>query len=89
LACYGKGIASQVHLEHDATIPAKLAKEEVSVRVQAAALNPEGLKVMSVLPDFILKRPYAPEQDLAGVIVDANANGTEFQNGDEFVHSLG
>lgn len=36
---------------------------------------------MRLLPGFILKRPYIPEYDLAGVIVDTN--GSEFQNGDE------
>lgn len=35
---------------------------------------------MGLLPGFILKRPYVPEYDLAGVVVDAN--GSEFNNGD-------
>lgn len=36
---------------------------------------------MKLIPNFILKKPYIPEHDLAGIVVDAN--DTEFQNGDE------
>lgn len=76
-----KGEPSKVlRLDKDVPVPT-LTKGEVLVKVQAAALNPVGYKMMKLLPGFILKRPYIPEYDLAGVIVDTN--GSEFQNGDE------
>ncbi|KAI0825077.1 NAD-P-binding protein [Trametes gibbosa] len=65
----------------DAPVPAKLKKEEVLVKVQAAALNPVGYKLMGLLPTVLLKRLDAVEFDLAGVIVDGN--GSEFKPGDE------
>lgn len=36
---------------------------------------------MGLLPNFIVKRPHVAENDFAGVVVDAN--GTEFENGQE------
>ncbi|KZT11465.1 NAD(P)-binding protein [Laetiporus sulphureus 93-53] len=78
----GKGSPSEVvRLDNVAPIPTQLSKGDVLVKVQAAALNPAGYKLMDMLPGFILKRPYVPEYDLAGVIVDTN--GSEFNNGDE------
>ncbi|TFK55244.1 NAD(P)-binding protein [Heliocybe sulcata] len=64
----------------DAPVPSKFPKGEVLVKVQAAALNPVGFKVMQIAPTFVAKRPYVPESDFAGVVVDAN--GTSFKNGE-------
>ncbi|KAI0669841.1 NAD-P-binding protein [Trametes maxima] len=65
----------------DTPVPAKLKKGEVLVKVQAAALNPVGYKVMGLLPSFVLKRVNAAEYDFAGVIVDGN--GSELKEADE------
>ncbi|PCH38315.1 NAD(P)-binding protein [Wolfiporia cocos MD-104 SS10] len=76
-----KGAPGKVlRLDNDVPVPVKLKKGEVLVKVQAAALNPIGYKLMQLLPGFVLKRPYIPEHDFAGVVVDSN--GTEYQNGD-------
>ncbi|KAG1754437.1 NAD(P)-binding protein [Suillus lakei] len=66
----------------DVAIP-PLSPGEVLVKVQAAALNPVGWKVMSAAPDIFARRPITPEHDFAGVVVDAN--GTEFSAGDEVI----
>lgn len=66
----------------DVAVP-PLSPGEVLVKVQAAALNPVGWKVMSTAPDIIAKRPFTVEHDFAGVVVDAN--GTEFSVGDEVI----
>lgn len=66
----------------DVAIP-RLSPGEVLVKVQAAALNPVGWKVMSTAPNIFVKRPITPEHDFAGVVVDAN--GTEFSAGDEVI----
>ncbi|KAF9466323.1 hypothetical protein BDZ94DRAFT_1306315 [Collybia nuda] len=69
-------------LRSDWKIPNKLEPGEVLVRVQAAALNPVGYKLMAVLPNFMGSgRPLPAEQDISGVIEDGN--GTEFSKGDE------
>ncbi|EED85578.1 predicted protein [Postia placenta Mad-698-R] len=77
-----KGEPSKVlRLDDNVPVP-KLNRGEVLIKVQAAALNPVAYKViMKLIPNFILKKPYIPEHDLAGIVVDAN--DTEFQNGDE------
>ena len=36
---------------------------------------------MGMLPNILARRPHVAEQDFAGVVVDAN--GTEFENGQE------
>ncbi|KAH9858136.1 NAD-P-binding protein [Lenzites betulinus] len=64
----------------DTPVPAKLKKGQVLVKVQAAALNPVGYKLLGLLPTFLLKRLNALEFDLAGVVVDGN--GSEFKAGD-------
>jgi NADPH:quinone reductase-like Zn-dependent oxidoreductase len=66
----------------DVPIP-PLSPGEVLVKVQAAALNPVGWKVMSNAPDILARRPVTPEHDFAGVVV--NANSTEFSAGDEVI----
>ncbi|CCM03949.1 uncharacterized protein FIBRA_06102 [Fibroporia radiculosa] len=76
-----KGTPAQV-LRMDDNVPVPtLAKGEVLVQVRAAALNPVAYKIMGMVPGFILKRPYIPEHDLAGIVVDAN--GSKFKTGDE------
>jgi len=55
-------------------------KGEVLVKVQAAALNPVGFKIMRLVPNFMANRPVVAEHDFAGIIADAN--GSEFKNGD-------
>ncbi|KAI0933956.1 hypothetical protein AcW1_005634 [Taiwanofungus camphoratus] len=76
-----KGEPSQVlRLVDDAPVP-KLTKDDVLVKVQAAALNPVGYKLINTVPNFILKKPYVPESDLAGVVVDGN--GTMFKKDDQ------
>ncbi|PSS37418.1 hypothetical protein PHLCEN_2v722 [Hermanssonia centrifuga] len=75
-----KGKPSDVlALKQDVAVPSKLSKGEVLVRVQAAAMNPVGYKVMGFLPNFIARRPHVAEHDFTGII--ANANGTELENG--------
>ncbi|KAI0361552.1 NAD-P-binding protein [Trametes cingulata] len=77
----GRGAPAQVLKLVDAPVPAKLGRGEVLVRVQAAALNPVGHKMMGLLPGFVLRRASAAEYDLAGVVVDGN--GTALKAGDE------
>ncbi|KAF9476338.1 NAD(P)-binding protein [Pholiota conissans] len=67
-------------LKNDWPVPKELAKDEVLVKVQVAALNPIGFKLMRAMPNFIAKRPYVPENDFSGIVVDAN--GSKFSNGD-------
>ncbi|KAF8162895.1 hypothetical protein B0H34DRAFT_299067 [Crassisporium funariophilum] len=66
-------------LKTDWPVPKTLVKGEVLVKVQAAALNPAGWKLMA-LPDLVYRRPHVAEFDLAGVIVDGN--GSQFSAGD-------
>ncbi|KAH9898345.1 NAD-P-binding protein [Cubamyces lactineus] len=73
--------AKVLKLAEDTPVPAKLKKGEVLVKVQAAALNPVGYKMMAVLPGFVNRRVQAAEYDLAGVVVDGN--GTGLKEGDE------
>ncbi|EPS94590.1 NAD-binding protein [Fomitopsis schrenkii] len=76
----GRGVPSKVlRLDKNTPVP-KPAKGEVLVKVQAAALNPVGYKIMKTTPGFLVKRPYIPESDLAGVVVDAN--GTTLKEGE-------
>ncbi|KAJ8457713.1 hypothetical protein ONZ45_g18205 [Pleurotus djamor] len=58
----------------------KLAKDTVLVKIEAAALNPLGYKLMRVLPNIIAGRPLVAEYDFTGVIADGN--DTEFTVGD-------
>ncbi|KAI0335216.1 NAD-P-binding protein [Cubamyces sp. BRFM 1775] len=78
--------AKVLKLAEDTPVPAKLKKGEVLVRVQAAALNPVGYKMMGLLPGFVNRRVQAAEYDLAGVVVDGN--GTELKEGDEVFGSI-
>lgn len=69
-------------LHSDYPVPKSLKKDEVLVKIQAAALNPVGYKLMGLLPNFLAKRPIVAEHDFSGVIVDANGS-TEFSVGDQ------
>ncbi|KXN82604.1 Zinc-type alcohol dehydrogenase-like protein C16A3.02c [Leucoagaricus sp. SymC.cos] len=76
----GKPAKSLKHTS-DWPVPKKLEPGEVLIRVQAAALNPVGWKLMKMLPNFIARRPHVAEHDLAGVVV--GSNGNELKAGDE------
>ncbi|TFK93483.1 NAD-P-binding protein [Polyporus arcularius HHB13444] len=73
-------------LSDNTPVPSKLKKGEILVKVQAAALNPVGYKVLGFLPSFVLKRVNAYEFDFAGIVADAN--GTELKDGDEVVGTI-
>ncbi|KIY51029.1 NAD(P)-binding protein [Fistulina hepatica ATCC 64428] len=76
-----RGVPSKaLTLKNDWPVPTKLDKDEVLVKVQAAALNPVGYKLMGILPNFLAGRPLIAEADLSGVIVDGN--DTQFKSGD-------
>ncbi|KAI0041542.1 NAD(P)-binding protein [Auriscalpium vulgare] len=64
----------------DLPVPTKLESGHVLVKVEAAALNPIGYKLMKWLPNFVARRPITAEQDLAGTVVDGN--GTRWKAGD-------
>jgi len=53
----------------------------VLVKVEAAALNPAGHKMMELIPNFLVQRPHVAEFDFTGTIADRN--GTHFNNGDK------
>ncbi|EIW84972.1 NAD(P)-binding protein [Coniophora puteana RWD-64-598 SS2] len=79
-----KGLPSDPNvltLQSDTDVPRKLCKGEILVKVQAAALNPVGWKMMGFLPNFVARRPLTPEHDFAGTVVDPN--GSEYSVGDE------
>jgi NADPH:quinone reductase-like Zn-dependent oxidoreductase len=69
-----------LELKEDWPVPKNLAPGQVLVRVQAAALNPVGWKIMTALPTFLSKRPHPAEHDFSGVVVDTN--GSKFAEGD-------
>ncbi|KDQ18540.1 hypothetical protein BOTBODRAFT_28927 [Botryobasidium botryosum FD-172 SS1] len=75
-----RGSPSQaLKFQNDLPIPTP-SPGSVLVKIQAAALNPVGYKLMKLLPNLIAGRPHVTEHDVAGVI--ANGNGTEFKEGD-------
>jgi NADPH:quinone reductase-like Zn-dependent oxidoreductase len=41
-----------------------------------------GYKLMKMMPDFLGQRPYIPEHDFSGVVVDSN-DSKEYSNGDQ------
>ncbi|KAF8884016.1 hypothetical protein BD779DRAFT_1674317 [Infundibulicybe gibba] len=65
----------------DVPLPSRLGRGEVLIKVQAAALNPVGYKLMAMVPNFLAKRPRVAEYDVAGTIVDGNE--TNFHVGDQ------
>ncbi|KAI0797804.1 hypothetical protein C8Q75DRAFT_739747 [Abortiporus biennis] len=82
-----KGLPSKaLHLNEKTPVKTDLAKGEVLVKVEAAALNPVGYKMMGIVPAFVAKFPQTAEYDFSGVVV--NGNGTEFKNGQEVFGSI-
>ncbi|KAF4578555.1 hypothetical protein EYR36_000362 [Pleurotus pulmonarius] len=67
-------------LKSDWPVPSEIPKDHVLVRIQAAALNPVGWKLMQLAPNFVAKRPLPAEYDFAGVV--EKKNGTELEVGD-------
>ncbi|KAI0063403.1 NAD(P)-binding protein [Artomyces pyxidatus] len=76
-----------LRLVTDLPMPTQLEPGRVLVKVEAAALNPVGYKMMRLLPNFLAKRPVTAEQDFSGVIV--NRNGTKWADGDAVFGLLG
>ncbi|TFK19877.1 GroES-like protein [Coprinopsis marcescibilis] len=70
-----------LQLKTDWPVSKQLAPGDVLVKIQAAALNPPGHKMLRVVPNFLSGRPLAAETDFAGVIVDSKDE--EFKVGDE------
>ncbi|KAF4608955.1 hypothetical protein EYR40_001308 [Pleurotus pulmonarius] len=64
----------------DWPVPSEIPYNHVLVKIQAAALNPVGYKVMQLAPNLIAKRPLIAEYDFSGVV--EKRNGTEFEIGD-------
>jgi len=61
-------------------VPSDLKPGEVLVKVQAAAFNPMGYKLMKMIPTIISRRPFTAENDLAGIVVLSASS--EFKPGD-------
>ncbi|KIY73557.1 NAD(P)-binding protein [Cylindrobasidium torrendii FP15055 ss-10] len=57
-------------LKKDWPVSSKLNKGEVLVKIEAAALNPAGYKLLKLVPNFLAHRPTMVEADFAGVIED-------------------
>ncbi|KIM28960.1 hypothetical protein M408DRAFT_68560 [Serendipita vermifera MAFF 305830] len=58
-----------------------LAPGELLVKVEAAALNPVGYKLMQMLPNTLAKRPHTAESDFTGIVV-ATQGTTGFSQGE-------
>ncbi|KAI6095681.1 chaperonin 10-like protein [Pisolithus croceorrhizus] len=79
-----RGPPSRVlQVNHDYPVPIPTKSGDVLVKIQAAALNPAGWKIMTMAPNFVWERPYIPEVDISGVVVDANES--QFSNGDQVI----
>ncbi|KAF8744586.1 Zinc-binding dehydrogenase, partial [Rhizoctonia solani] len=52
----------------------KIRDGEVLVKIEAAALNPVGYKLMQLLPNLFSHRPHVAEHDFTGIIVDAGSS---------------
>ncbi|EMD32979.1 hypothetical protein CERSUDRAFT_118408 [Gelatoporia subvermispora B] len=72
--------AKALRFDEKMSVPSELPEGHVLVKVQAAALNPIGYKLMQLLPNFLMKRPHVAEYDLTGIVVDGN--GTKWKTGD-------
>ncbi|TFK27372.1 quinone oxidoreductase [Coprinopsis marcescibilis] len=70
-----------VRLKTDWPVTKSLEDGDVLVKIQAAALNPAGYKMLGMVPDFLAKRPVVAEFDFAGVVVDTK--DSDYQVGDE------
>ncbi|KAF8328798.1 NAD(P)-binding protein [Cantharellus anzutake] len=60
---------------------------QVLLKVEAAALNPIGYKIMRNIPNLFVSRPHIAEKDLAGTVVSTN-NSTRFKPGDKVIGFL-
>ncbi|KAJ2917243.1 hypothetical protein MD484_g3207, partial [Candolleomyces efflorescens] len=77
-----KGVPSKsLELKTDWPVSKKLQPGQVLVKIQASALNPVGYKTLKLIPDFLGQRPYIPEFDFSGIVVDSN-DSKEYSNGD-------
>ncbi|EFI28441.1 quinone oxidoreductase [Coprinopsis cinerea okayama7 len=70
-----------LRFKSDWPVTKRLDPGHVLVKIQAAALNPVGYKMMKLAPNFVANRPHVAEYDFAGVIVDEN--DSNFKKGDE------
>ncbi|KAF5317273.1 hypothetical protein D9611_004047 [Ephemerocybe angulata] len=71
-----------LELRTDWPVLKTLKPGQVTVKIQAAALNPLAWKLMRYLPNWIIKRPWAVENDFAGIVVSADST-SRFKVGDE------
>jgi len=62
-------------LERDTNAPVatQLQPGDVLVKVDAAALNPVGYKLLGLAPNWFANRPYVNENDLAGTVVQSES----------------
>ncbi|CAE7153795.1 unnamed protein product [Rhizoctonia solani] len=56
---------------------------EVLVKIEAAALNPVGYKLMQLLPNLFSHRPHVAEHDFTGIIADAG--NSDYKVGDPVI----
>ncbi|KAF7981832.1 hypothetical protein HWV62_31355 [Athelia sp. TMB] len=68
--------------DENAPVPTDLKPGDVLVKVMAAALNPAGYKIMKMVPNMGSGRPYAAENDFAGVVAAVSSDKSEFKVGD-------
>ncbi|KAI0311549.1 hypothetical protein OF83DRAFT_1087609, partial [Amylostereum chailletii] len=61
-----------LNFEADLPVPRDLPLGHVLLKVQAAALNPIGYKLMKLQPNVLANRPAIAEYELAGTVVDPN-----------------
>ncbi|KAF5324561.1 hypothetical protein D9611_004261 [Ephemerocybe angulata] len=71
-----------LQLRTDWPVKKILKTGEVTVKVHAAGLNPLAWKLMRYLPSWVVKRPWVPESDFSGVVVDAEKSAV-LREGDE------
>ncbi|KAG0492823.1 hypothetical protein HPP92_006221 [Vanilla planifolia] len=85
---YGGGAAALKHVEVPVPTP---KKDEVLLKLEAAAINPVDWKIQKgVMRPFIPpKFPYIPVSDVAGEVIEVGSAVKDFNNGDKVVASLG
>ncbi|KAF5324560.1 hypothetical protein D9611_004260 [Ephemerocybe angulata] len=74
--------SKSLELRRDWPVLKEIKPDQVTVKIQAVALNPMGWKLMRYLPNWIAKRPWVVEYDLAGSVVQAG-NSSGFKEGDD------
>ncbi|KDQ59443.1 hypothetical protein JAAARDRAFT_33007 [Jaapia argillacea MUCL 33604] len=78
----GRGTPSEaLRFETNVPVPRELGEGEVLVKIHAASISQAGWKIMRWMPWIFIQRPYTPEFDFAGVVVDHN--NTHFSVGDK------